>query len=161
MTKISKLLIVLYILRDQLDTFIIHVRRVDDFITCLDIGSFVLKMVQTETHLAFPLVYHLIELALLLLVATTSVERAFSAMNIIKNDLQNRMLDDWLKDLCHGFDASPYLCFIAGSATDSKHYCCFDGRTWVTPVWLLGAKSILNGLFRASWIPSSVEERGR
>jgi hypothetical protein len=29
----------------------------------------------------------------------TSVERAFSAMNIIKTDLRNRMNDEWLKDL--------------------------------------------------------------
>jgi hypothetical protein len=31
--------------------------------------------------------------------ATTSVERAFSAMNIIKSDLRNKMSDDWLNDL--------------------------------------------------------------
>jgi hypothetical protein len=41
-------------------------------------------------------VYRLIELAFILPVATTSVERAFSAMNIIKTELRNRMNDDWM-----------------------------------------------------------------
>jgi len=63
-----------------------------------------MKMVEHERHIAFPLVYRLIELALLLPVATASVERAFSAMNIIKTDLRNRMADEWLNDLL--------LCYI-------------------------------------------------
>lgn len=91
-------------IRDQLETFILHVRRVDDFVACHDLGSFAIKMVETEKHLAFHLVYRLIELALLLPMATTSVERAFSTMNIIKTDLHNRMSDEWLSDLI--------LCYI-------------------------------------------------
>jgi hypothetical protein len=79
-------------IRDQLETFILHVRRVEDFIPCHDLGSFAIKMVETEKHIAFPLVYRLIELALLLPVATASVERAFSAMNIIKTDLRNDLI---------------------------------------------------------------------
>jgi hypothetical protein len=47
----------------------------------------------------FPLVYRLIELALLLPVATATVERAFSAMKIIKTELRNKMSDGWLNDL--------------------------------------------------------------
>ncbi|TVU51341.1 hypothetical protein EJB05_02760, partial [Eragrostis curvula] len=81
-------------IRDQLETFILHAKRVDDFIACHDLGSLAMKMVETEKHLAFPLVYRLIELALLLPVATASVERAFSAMNIVKTHLRNRMKDD-------------------------------------------------------------------
>jgi hypothetical protein len=42
------------------------------------------------------LIYRLIELALILPVATTSVERAFSAMNIIKTELRNKTGDEWL-----------------------------------------------------------------
>ena len=61
-------------------------------------------MVQTERHIVFPLVYRLIELALLLPVATASVERVFSAMKIIKTDLRNRMCNDWLNNLM--------LCYI-------------------------------------------------
>ena len=44
----------------------------------------------------FALVYRLIELALILPVATATVERAFSAMKIIKTDTRNKMGDEWL-----------------------------------------------------------------
>lgn len=56
-------------------------------------------MVKTTKHRTFPLVHRLIELALILPVATSSVERIFSAMNIIKIDLRNKISDDWLNDL--------------------------------------------------------------
>jgi hypothetical protein len=92
------------IIKDQLETFILHVRRVEDFIGCHDLASLAMKMVETQRHIVFPLVYHLIELALVLPVATASVERVFSAMNIIKTDLRNRICDDWLNDLM--------LCYI-------------------------------------------------
>ena len=37
-------------------------------------------------------------LALILLVATAIVERAFSIMNIIKNRLRNQIGDQWIND---------------------------------------------------------------
>ena len=37
-------------------------------------------------------------LALILLVATVTVERAFSTMNIIKNRLRNKIGDQWMND---------------------------------------------------------------
>ena len=78
-------------IRDQLETFILHVRKVDAFISCNDFASLAMKLVETKRHLAFPLVYRIIELALLLPVTTASIERAFSTLNIIKTDLRNRM----------------------------------------------------------------------
>lgn len=62
-----------------------------------------MKMVQTEKHLLFPLVYKFIELALIFSVSTTSVERAFSAMKIIKSKLHNKINDVWFNDfmVCH------------------------------------------------------------
>jgi hypothetical protein len=61
-------------------------------------------------HAAFLLVYRLIELALLLPVATISLEmRAFSAMNIIKTDLCNKIGDEWLNDLMICFTDERYL----------------------------------------------------
>ena len=36
---------------------------------------------------------------LILLVATASVERIFSALSIVKTDLRNKMGDEWLNDL--------------------------------------------------------------
>ena len=56
-------------------------------------------LVETRQHLIFPLVYRLITLALILPVATASVERVFSAMNIIKTDLRNKINDEWLNDM--------------------------------------------------------------
>ena len=37
-------------------------------------------------------------LTLILSVATTTIERVFSTMNIIKNRLHNRMGDQWIND---------------------------------------------------------------
>ncbi|XP_057418166.1 uncharacterized protein LOC130712347 [Lotus japonicus] len=57
-----------------------------------------IKVVETRKHIVYPMVYLLIELALILHVATATIERAFSAMNINKNRMQNRMGDEWLND---------------------------------------------------------------
>ena len=37
-------------------------------------------------------------LALILLVATATIERTFSIMNIIKNQLRNQIGDQWMND---------------------------------------------------------------
>ena len=55
-------------------------------------------MVEMKKNVSYPLVYLLVTLALILLVATTTVERAFSAMNIIKNRLCNQIWDQWMND---------------------------------------------------------------
>lgn len=86
-------------IKDQLATFIIHVRRLEEFRVCHDLASLAIKMVELKRHIVFPLVYRLIELAMLLPVATASVERAFSSMKIIKTELRNKMSDGWLNDL--------------------------------------------------------------
>ncbi|XP_042437182.1 uncharacterized protein LOC122023161 [Zingiber officinale] len=84
------------ILEDQLETYIQNVRG--EFSMTKDLGSLAKKMVETGKNTIFPLVYRLIELALVLPVATASVERVFSAMKIIKTDLRNRMGDEWMND---------------------------------------------------------------
>jgi hypothetical protein len=86
-------------IKDQLQTFIIHVRRLDEFKVCYDLASLSKTMVELERHIMFSLVYHIIELALLLPVATATFERAFSAMKIIKTELRNKMTDGSLNDL--------------------------------------------------------------
>ena len=50
-------------------------------------------MIKKKKDVSYSLVYSLVTLALILLVATASVEIAFSAMNIIKNRLRNRIGD--------------------------------------------------------------------
>ena len=51
-----------------------------------------------KKNVSYPLVYLLVTLALTLLVATTTVERAFSTLNIIKNRLRNQIGDQWMND---------------------------------------------------------------
>ena len=63
-----------------------------------------MKLVESKKHLVLPLVYRLIELPLILLVATTSIERGFLAINIIKTESRNKMGDEWLKDM--------FVCYI-------------------------------------------------
>ena len=61
-------------------------------------------MVKMDRHICFSLVYRLVEIALILPVATTTVERAFSAMNIIKNKRRNKMGDERMNNIV--------LCYI-------------------------------------------------
>ena len=56
------------------------------------------KLVCIRKHETYPLVYLLVKLALTLPVATATVERSFSAMKYIKNELRNRMGDQWMND---------------------------------------------------------------
>ncbi|KAI5657550.1 hypothetical protein M9H77_26343 [Catharanthus roseus] len=87
-------------LKAQLNTYISYMRSSDGaaFSGLINIGDLAKKMVETKSHMFFNLVYRLIELALVLPVATASVERSFPAMNIIKNDLRNKMGDEFLND---------------------------------------------------------------
>ena len=82
------------LLRTQLPTFLTNIRRSDEFDGCSDVSTLARLMVQTTKHRTFQLVYRLIELTLILPVATSSVERIFSAMKIIKTDLRNKISDD-------------------------------------------------------------------
>jgi hypothetical protein len=54
-------------------------------------------MVETRKHICYPLVYRLLKLALVLPVATATVERCFSAMRLVKTYLRNGLSDDALK----------------------------------------------------------------
>ena len=87
------------LLRIDLPRFLMNIRRSEEFNGCQNLSTLVQLMVQTTKHTSFPLVYRLIELALILPVATAQVERIFSAMKIIKTDLRNKVSDEWLNDL--------------------------------------------------------------
>ena len=69
-----------------------------EFLTFKGIGQLVEKMVEMKKNVSYPLVYSLVTLALNLLVAIATVERAFSTMNIIKNRLRNQIGDQWMND---------------------------------------------------------------
>ncbi|KAK9929163.1 hypothetical protein M0R45_026269 [Rubus argutus] len=56
------------------------------------------QLVQIIKSEFFPMIYRLICLVLTLHVSTTTPERAFSSMNIIKNKIRNRIEDEFLDD---------------------------------------------------------------
>ena len=70
----------------------------EDFSAFKGIGQLVEKIVEMKKNVSYPLVYSLVTLALNLLVAIATVERAFSTMNIIKNRLRNQIGDQWIND---------------------------------------------------------------
>nr|XP_016459271.1 PREDICTED: uncharacterized protein LOC107782848 [Nicotiana tabacum] len=81
----------------QLENYIVDVRDHDKrFFDLKGLGDLSKKLVETKKHETYPLVFRLVKFALLLPVATATVERAFSAMKLIKTDLRNRMDDELL-----------------------------------------------------------------
>jgi len=87
------------ILPSELRGFVGRARRNQEFLGCTELSQVSEIMVKIGMHKSYPLVYRLVELTLILPVATASVERIFSAMSIIKTDLCNKMGDEWLNDL--------------------------------------------------------------
>ncbi|XP_061999241.1 uncharacterized protein LOC133716559 [Rosa rugosa] len=85
-------------LEDKLDIYLNEMRSNSEFSQLKGIGSLAKKLVETGKHKTHAAVYKLLTLALVLPVATASVERVFSAMNIVKNPLRNRMGDQWMND---------------------------------------------------------------
>ena len=88
----------LQLLFGQLNIYIVDIRSTSEFSRLNGIGALVRLLVKTGRHKVYSLVYLLLTLALILPVATATIERAFYAMNIIKNRLRNRMGDEWLHD---------------------------------------------------------------
>ncbi|KAL4600486.1 hypothetical protein ACB092_11G202000 [Castanea dentata] len=82
----------------QLQNFIFDMRNNDLFLELQGVSELVEKLVSTRKHETYPLVYLLVKLALTLPVATATVEKSFSAMKYIKNELRNRMGDQWMND---------------------------------------------------------------
>ena len=70
----------------------------EEFLAFREIRLLVEKMVEMKKNFSYPLIYSLVTLVLILLVATTTVERAFSTMNIIKNRLRKQIGDQWMND---------------------------------------------------------------
>ncbi|KAH0712118.1 hypothetical protein KY289_008077 [Solanum tuberosum] len=84
-------------LENQLANYIIDVRDIDERFSNLGgLGELSRKLVETKKNLTYSLVFLTVKFALFLPVATATVERAFSAMKIIKKDLRNRMDDEFL-----------------------------------------------------------------
>ena len=82
-------------LSDQLDNFVMNVSISVEFADLKGFSDFAWKMVETKKDIGL-LVYRLLTLILILPVATTTIERAFSTMKIVKNRLHNWMGDQWM-----------------------------------------------------------------
>ena len=89
----------LTILPNQLKQFVNRARRTLEFLECTKLGKVAKIMIKTNMKTSYKLVYSLIDLTLILPVATASVERIFSVMSIIKIDLCSKIGDEWLNDL--------------------------------------------------------------
>ena len=55
-------------------------------------------MVRTRKSEYYLLIYRVVKLVLTLPISTATTEQAFSAMNVIKTDLRNKMEDEFLSD---------------------------------------------------------------
>jgi hypothetical protein len=69
----------------QLDTYIDVMRQDDRFSGLENLVDLSVKLVETNRHKVYGLVYLLLKMVLLLPVATASIERAFSRMDFVKN----------------------------------------------------------------------------
>ncbi|XP_026400673.1 uncharacterized protein LOC113296585 [Papaver somniferum] len=78
-------------LENQLEVYEMDMKSNDVFKELNEISSLSKKLVETGKDVVYNWVYKLIKLSLILPVATAAVERAFSAMNIVKSRLRNRM----------------------------------------------------------------------
>ena len=85
-------------LEDQLGLYIVDMQSITEFSSLNGITDLAEKLVNTGRSRIYNYVYLLLTLALVLPVATASVERAFSAMNIVKTPLRNKMGNQWLSD---------------------------------------------------------------
>ncbi|XP_071706723.1 uncharacterized protein [Rutidosis leptorrhynchoides] len=83
-------------LKRELDVYYVIMRRDEQFANLNGISDLARLMVKTEKDISFRYVYRLLKLALVLPVATATVERCFSTMKLVKSDLRNRMNDDFL-----------------------------------------------------------------
>ena len=83
----------IWALDSQLQNYIFDMRSNDFFLDLQGLSELAEKLVSTRKHETYPLVYFLVKLALTLPVATATVERSFSTMKYIKNELCNRMGD--------------------------------------------------------------------
>ncbi|XP_062085743.1 uncharacterized protein LOC133791850 [Humulus lupulus] len=86
------------LLEYQLQTYVDDMRSHVKFSALKGMVDLSKKLVETQKDKVYQLVYLLIKLALTLPVATTSVERAFSVMNIVNHQMHNKIRDQWLND---------------------------------------------------------------
>jgi len=81
------------VLHRQLKNYVTNVRSNPKFAKLKGLLDLYAKLVETNKCNTFAMAYKLLKLALLLPVATASVERIFSAMKVVESNLCNKMDD--------------------------------------------------------------------
>ena len=66
----------------------------------------------TGKHETYSLVYMLVKLVLTIPVATATIERSFSTMKYIKNEVHNRMGDQWMNNCLTVYIEKDVACSI-------------------------------------------------
>ncbi|XP_066351668.1 uncharacterized protein [Miscanthus floridulus] len=87
----------------QLDNYIDDMKRTECFQGLDNIVDLSVKLIDTNRHKVYDMVYLLLKLVLLLPVATASVERVFSALVIVKTKSRNKLGDIVLDDCLQTF----------------------------------------------------------
>jgi hypothetical protein len=82
----------------HLTRFIADMREDERFREVKSFVEFSVMLVETKKNLKHPNVYKLLKLVLVLPIATASVERVFSAMDLVMNKLRNRVGEQLLYD---------------------------------------------------------------
>ncbi|KAL4639681.1 hypothetical protein ACB092_03G235900 [Castanea dentata] len=85
-------------LKKELDLYKYDVVQHSGFKNLKNISELCQWMVRTRKSEIYPLICRVVKLVLTLPVSTATTERAFSAMNVIKTDLRNKMEDEFLLD---------------------------------------------------------------
>ena len=86
------------ILKMQLQHYVIDVVQHGDYKQLTSIAELCQWLVRTRRKTTFDLIYRLIGLLLTLPDSTATTERSFSAMNIVKTRIRNKMDDEFLND---------------------------------------------------------------
>ena len=84
-------------LKKELDLYKYDVVQHSGFKNLKNISELCQWMVRTRKEY-YPLIYRVVKLVLTLPISTATTERAFSAMNVIKTNLRNKMEDEFLSD---------------------------------------------------------------
>jgi hypothetical protein len=82
----------------QLDNYIDDIRQDDCFKDLDNLVDLSVKLVETSRHTVYDMVYLLLKLVLILPVATATIERAFSALALVKPKRRNKLGDTLLDD---------------------------------------------------------------
>ena len=85
-------------LKKELDLYKYDVVQHSGFKNLKNIFELCQWMVRTRKLEYYPLIYRVVKFVLTLLVSTATIEQAFSAMNVIKIDLRNKMEDEFFLD---------------------------------------------------------------